>query len=211
MDSSKKARRGSTLCTWDRVYLNRRNEGTIPESMKSPVILRCLLEKDRLPRVDAHNFTGASSPFMDLEAEDEGFDIQVSMRLRKGCNIRRALALLGEALGDYAEGHRGPEEPDAEDLKQSLFKARQETLATERYQKTKRIPDINRAAGLFLWDEVSSGKDFNDAVNSLFDYLGRFDNTEAKKTLQDTDQESLRRLCKSTGQWIADGKAGPLL
>lgn len=228
-----KARRGIQNATWDTIYHFRQKKLPAP-SMDSGFILRGLIKKGWMPCQHATTFgQHVCSGFMDLEATDTGVDIHLTARLRKGCDLKHSLALLGEMIQTYSEKHR--HEVDEKALSLALFDAGFMALAHGRTPKTKAATNAARAAGLWLWDwmQANGERTFTNAIEALQAFAEPFEDAafnEFKQGKQgryeelrraffkqnhaagmaEKDYKTLSRYYKRTEECINAGEALPI-
>lgn len=213
MDMREKAAKGESNSTWDRIYLMRQDPDYADPRITSENILTSLLTKGKMPVQFVQNFHVKSLAFMGLSATDDGIDIHLTARLRKNCDIRASLALLGEQLQAYAvmtETEVAPLRDEGKDpLQGALGAVMAGAMTLGRNPNAKPTPELSRAVGLFLWDKTAEKSSFTDAVNALMGISRQYRSSEAI-TINDMDLETLRRYCKKTGECIALGMAMPL-
>ena len=209
--------KGGTQSTWDIIYGSRKKilyagpeEDTASmwekirgaSTTNADVILQTLIEKGRLPGHALHNINSVA-PFRNLEALDNGNDIELQVRLPKGGNIENVLKILGGRLQGYVDKHPASE-VSQDELQHLLDCARMEALAGNREQSGKQVPDLKRAIGLWLWDRSKTHPNENnrqhaDALFEIFPLLNG-----------EMDINHLDRLIRWTTACITAGKALPL-
>ncbi|QLA16375.1 hypothetical protein [Desulfolutivibrio sulfoxidireducens] len=206
MQQQKQIQAGKDTCTWDSIYLGRKNGYGIPQTQDSSLIIEYLIRHKRMPAYSTHNLTSSSSPFMELNAEDEGNFILVSMRLSKSSNIKEGMCFLGDNLQSYSCRHQY--EANENDLLLAIDNTRISSLAIGRNPRAKRLTNLDRAFGLWILDFVQrESASFIVAFNGLVLFVNKVDGT---KEIVTKDQRSFERYYKNACDSIMAGKALPL-
>ena len=209
--------KGGVQSTWDMIYCSRRKilyagpeEDTTPmwekirgaSTTNSDKILQTLIDKGRLPGRALHN-ANSVAPFREMDARDNGNDIELSLRLPKGGDIKKVLEILGDRLQGYVD--RNPAgEVSTDELQHLLDCAHMEAMAANREQKGKQVPDLKRAIGLWLWDRSKThpGESYERMADALFKIFPSM-NGEA-------DAQHFYRIINRTSDCITAGRVLPL-
>ena len=218
--------KGGVQSTWDMIYCSRRKilyagpeEDTASmwekirgaSTTNSDTILQTLIEKGRLPGHALHN-ANSVAPFRELDACDNGNDIELSLTLTKGGDIKNTFKILGDRLQGYVDKHPAGK-VSQEDLQHLLNCAHMEAMAGNR-EEDGHTPNLKRAFGLWLWDWKQShpeAKRLRRGYKELSELCDRLYDREKNAHLPAPNKErELQKYIALTEACIKAGKSLPL-